>query len=388
MYPKSEQPARLLYVDRNLQSTIKFIDGINTTFDTFTAPSVQKAIAAISEYAPDVIVLNHDLDELDCFEVAGSIRRSTGNRQMKVGVVAKSITNDLDKKRSKMGIDFLLSPLMEKDKVIDRISDALPRNKKTVNMQQASERFDSLRVPLYKRAMDIVVSGTALLFASPIMLLTAIALKIESKAPIIYKSKRVGMGYKIFEIYKFRSMVPGADAKIKDMAGENMYGNKDEVPSMCMNCDAMGIECHVPRLYIHGESICEIKHLEKKNADAVFKKFSNDPRVTFLGKFIRKTSIDELPQLFNVLKGDMSLIGNRPLPLYEAEKVTNDKGIERFLAPAGITGLWQVLKRGKADMSEEERIELDNVYARNYGFKMDMQILLKTIPALLQSSNV
>ena len=116
----------------------------------------------------------------------------------------------------------------------------------------------------------------------------------------------------------------------------------------------------------------------------MFCKIKNDPRVTRLGQFLRDTSLDELPQLFNVLKGDMSLVGNRPLPLYEAEKLTKDQIAWRFLAPAGITGLWQVTKRGKDNMSEEERIQLDMEYAMKNSFLYDLKILFSTIPALLQ----
>ena len=110
--------------------------------------------------------------------------------------------------------------------------------------------------------------------------------------------------------------------------------------------------------------------------------------MTKVGHFIRNTSIDELPQLWNVIKGDMSIVGNRPLPLYEAEKLTTDKYATRFLAPAGITGLWQVEKRGKGKMSEDERLMLDNTYALNHNFWYDIKLILKTIPALFQKENV
>jgi lipopolysaccharide/colanic/teichoic acid biosynthesis glycosyltransferase len=136
--------------------------------------------------------------------------------------------------------------------------------------------------------------------------------------------------------------------------------------------------------------VCEKILLAKKdsNQDSAFIKIKDDPRVTKIGKFIRNTSIDELPQLWNVLRGDMSLVGNRPLPLYEAEKITTDKYALRFLGPAGITGLWQVEKRGRGAMSEDERLSLDNDYVKNFSVWFDLKILLRTIPALFQSENV
>ena len=115
----------------------------------------------------------------------------------------------------------------------------------------------------------------------------------------------------------------------------------------------------------------------------------DEKRLTKIGKFIRSTSIDELPQLINVLKGDMSIVGNRPLPLYEAELLTSDAYIDRFMAPSGLTGLWQVEKRGGAGkMSAEERKQLDIKYAQEFCFRLDMKILLKTFTAFVQKENV
>lgn len=199
-----------------------------------------------------------------------------------------------------------------------------------------------------KRAFDIIVSGTALLFALPLLLIIALIIKLESKGPIFYISKRAGSGYKIFDFYKFRSMRTGSDAELAKLAHLNQYGN----------------------------------------SKSVFFKIKDDPRITRFGNFIRNTSLDEIPQLFNVLIGDMSLVGNRPLPLYEAEQLTKDQIAWRFLAPAGISGLWQVTKRGKENMSEDERIALDMEYAMKNSFWLDMKILFSTIPALLQKEKV
>ncbi|MBT7491463.1 MAG: sugar transferase [Bacteroidetes bacterium] len=139
-----------------------------------------------------------------------------------------------------------------------------------------------------------------------------------------------------------------------------------------------------------GKDICEYQYnnWKKKKEKNVFVKYANDPRITKVGKFIRKTSIDELPQLFNILKGDMSIVGNRPIPMYESELITSDAWGERFNAPAGLTGLWQVSKRGKAEMSEEERKSLDIEYARTYSFWGDIKIIFKTFTAVLQHEDV
>jgi hypothetical protein len=133
----------------------------------------------------------------------------------------------------------------------------------------------------------------------------------------------------------------------------------------------------------------EFNREKEEDNNNAFVKIENDPRVTKVGKFIRKYSIDELPQLFNILRGDMSIVGNRPLPLYEAEKLTADANIDRFMAPAGLTGLWQVEERGKGgNMSAEERKQLDIYYGRNYNFMMDMKIIFRTLTAFIQKDNV
>ena len=252
----------------------------------------------------------------------------------------------------------------------------------------------SYRIPLLKRAFDVVFSGLGLLFLSPFFLIIAMAIRMESKGRVFYAAKRVGTGYKVFDFYKFRSMYTGADLQLKSLASQNQYamadaGQGDAAQQGCPDCARLGASCS-SILYIEGEKICENHYLrlKKEKNKAAFVKILNDPRVTRVGRFIRKTSIDELPQLLNVLKGDMSIVGNRPLPMYEAEMLTSDQWGERFLGPAGITGLWQVNKRGKKDMSEEERKQLDNQYARNYSFWGDIRIILRTIPALLQKEDV
>ena len=243
-----------------------------------------------------------------------------------------------------------------------------------------------------KRLFDILTSILGLILLSPLLLFTIIAIRIESKGAVIYRSKRVGQNYKIFGLYKFRSMYSEADKQTELMKELNQYQNNDSIiddSDKCPFCKMLQRPCS-PILVNDLDSICENFHMMKrdKSKSAAFYKLTMDPRVTRVGSLLRKTSIDELPQFFNILKGDMSLIGNRPLPLYEAEKLTTDYAIERFNAPSGLTGLWQVTKRGKGKVSEHERIELDITYAREYSLKTDFKILLKTFPALVQEENV
>jgi lipopolysaccharide/colanic/teichoic acid biosynthesis glycosyltransferase len=224
------------------------------------------------------------------------------------------------------------------------------RGNKPYAVVQSLDEVPKIKLWALKRTFDIMVSFTGLLLLSPLLILIAILIKLESKGPIWYISKRAGAGYRIFDFYKFRSMRVGADAELKKLEHLNQYA--------------------------------------ENSTNGVFFKIKNDPRITRIGNMLRNTSLDEIPQLINVLKGDMSLVGNRPLPLYEAEQLTKDQIAWRFLAPAGITGLWQVTKRGKGDMSPEERIALDMEYAMKNSFWLDIKILFSTFPALLQKEKV
>lgn len=246
-----------------------------------------------------------------------------------------------------------------------------------------------IRSPFGKRAFDIAVSATALLMLSPILAVVAVLVKMDSKGPIFYRSKRVGMGYRIFDMYKFRTMRTDADKMLANMASLNMYNVAPAAPvsDLCEECQLAGTGCQ-RELFLDNEKICEKLYHQKQKSKATFSKFKEDPRVTKLGKFLRNSSIDELPQLFNILLGDMSFVGNRPLPPYEAEKLTSTGYARRFAAPAGLTGLWQVTKRGKSKVSDLERIQLDVLYAKKYSFKTDLIIMIKTVKAVFQKENV
>lgn len=249
---------------------------------------------------------------------------------------------------------------------------------------------DPYKTPFLKRTFDIVMSGTALLLLSPVLIGTMLAIRLESKGKVFYASKRVGANFREFDFYKFRSMYPDADKRLKEVEHLNQYKG-EEVGEECPRCAALptGVYCSPVLKTDEGDNICEYFYLKQKNAKAAFLKIENDPRITKVGKFIRNTSIDELPQLINILKGDMSVVGNRPLPVGEANAITKSRWSRRFKAAAGLTGLWQVELRGKdGEMSEEERFELDNTYAEKNSFWGDINLIFRTFKIFVQKGSV
>ena len=308
-------------------------------------------------------------------------------------LLTHQLTLDDRKMYQKCGINDTIdanASITEMNKKIQFISD---RESMLFDEAPSKHRILRFKIPLWKRLFDIVFSLLAIIILSPVFLLTAIAIRLESKGPIIFKSKRVGTNYTIFNFLKFRSMYADAEQRLKEVAKEagNQYaekseekkeedrqavitaplGNEAEMMMMDsgMESDMMISDDEVMLVgddYVVSETDFN-KEKEEENNNA-FVKIENDPRITKVGRFIRKYSIDELPQLFNILRGDMSIVGNRPLPLYEAEKLTVDSSIDRFMAPAGLTGLWQVEERGKGGlMSAEERKQLDITYGQTYN---------------------
>jgi lipopolysaccharide/colanic/teichoic acid biosynthesis glycosyltransferase len=299
--------------------------------------------------------------------------------------------------------DYYVTSVSNPEDILSRIEFLHQHKKATKTVKLPETNENTYRMPRSKRIFDIFVASSVLLVASPFLLLILIAIKLESKGKVYYISKRVGR--KTFDFYKLRSMRTGSDELLKKLAKEKNQYNTTQKPANnllelpCPRCSKLpeGETCS-PVMYIDTHEICDywfnVQKIEASKSNSTFVKIVDDPRVTRVGKFIRNTSIDELPQLINVLKGDMSIVGNRPLPVYEAEMLTGDDLSKRFLAPPGITGLWQVELRGKGgNMSEEERMRLDNEYADhfkgdNYSFWYDLKLILRTIPALLQKGSV
>lgn len=310
--------------------------------------------------------------------------------------------NFLDKEEKiayiKVGVNCVITESITKEELLRLLAiaeDFLSKKAICDKKDKEPDRLYSFHLPLWKRAFDIAASLGAILCLSPIFAITAIAIELESKGPIVYKSKRVGSSYKIFDFYKFRSMYPDADKRLAEYKTQNQYNAEVErlgpSTSAVLQVPLANDRSAGSLLYSDNFSTTEHDYLKNKSTERAntFFKMENDPRVTHVGRIIRKYSIDELPQLFNILKGDMSVVGNRPLPIYEAEQLTSDNYIERFMAPSGLTGLWQVEKRGNGgSLSPEERKQLDIKYARTFSFSLDMKIIIRTFTAFIQEENV
>jgi exopolysaccharide biosynthesis polyprenyl glycosylphosphotransferase len=194
---------------------------------------------------------------------------------------------------------------------------------------------------LAKRVIDVGGSLVLLITLAPILAMVAIAIKLDSHGPILFRQERVGFNKRRFKLFKFRTMVEGADIQ-------------------------------QPLLERLNEA-----------AGPVFK-IRNDPRITGVGKFLRRFSIDELPQLLNVLKGEMSLVGPRPLPVRDIERIEVQWHKRRLSMQPGVTGLWQV--NGRSDVSFDRWVRMDLEYIDKWSLALDLKILLKTIPAVLRGS--
>jgi lipopolysaccharide/colanic/teichoic acid biosynthesis glycosyltransferase len=204
----------------------------------------------------------------------------------------------------------------------------------------AVHRLETLLVrplPLWKRSIDIVGASVGMFVLAPLMFVAALAIKLTGKGAIIFAQDRAGLGGRPFRIYKFRTMIPDAEAKKKDLNAQN----EQDGPAF---------------------------------------KIKNDPRVTQIGRFLRKTSIDELPQLWNVLRGDMTLVGPRPLPVSESDACEGWQRRRLDVTP-GLTCIWQV--KGRSKVSFAEWVRMDVAYIRRRTLFNDLRILAQTIPAVL-----
>src|SRR5690606_19414882 len=272
---------------------------------------------------PEILIMEVD-DEGKVFDVVKRLKQSS----LTCGLIIVLLSSKVNEKYTKKAKELKVGDYYEYPFDIDQITERLQFLRKFKLIRADVSQLSSVlpkpyKIPVTKRLFDICFSLMALIILFPVLLIISLLIVFDSKGPVFYKSERAGTGYKVFNFYKFRSMRTNADKELESLKGLNQYTNGS-----------------------------------KNSSPTAFIKLKHDPRITKFGRFLRDSSLDELPQLFNVLKGDMSIVGNRPLPLYEAKMLTSNEWCQRFLGPSGITGLWQVTKRGRSEMSDQERREL------------------------------
>lgn len=215
-------------------------------------------------------------------------------------------------------------------------------NMETTSLRTQSDVKTKISKKVYikiKRVIDVIFASIALILLSPVFAIIAIAIKIDSKGPVFFAHKRIGKNGNIIKLYKFRSMVINAEELIKSFTPEQMKEYKENY------------------------------------------KLTNDPRITKVGKFLRKTSLDELPQLINIINGDLSIIGPRPVVADELEKYGTNK--DKFLSVTpGLTGYWAA--NGRSNTTYEQRMEMELYYIDNLSLKMDIKVFFKTILSVVK----
>lgn len=377
---KTEMKKKILIVDDNkmILGLLKF--QLEEQYEVILFNSIQQASRHLAvQELPALVLIDLYLGDGDGLTFMKELHQETRYKQLPFVFLSGEDKSSVRISCLEAGAaDFMVKPFHPEELKV-----RLKKIIQSAETPKEAPRFENVVVldvemSPRKRFFDVLVSSIALFLLSPLFLLIALAIKIDSKGPVFYLSKRVGGGYKIFDLYKFRTMRTDADQQLNALESLNMY--KKEVANRSDD---------EPKTLLADEGwVSEASIQEKKETDSAFMKFQNDPRITRLGTFLRNTSLDELPQLINIVKGDMSLVGNRPLPIYEAEKLTKDSSVARFLAPAGLTGLWQVSKRGKSALSESERVELDNSYSEKHNWFMDIKLIIRTFPALFQSEKM
>ena len=383
-----------IYIGNNTETISHFTKVTDGVF--MAVSTVQQAAPFIEEIRERYnisVLYEQTLTENDCHDIAYLHKRFP---RVYIILITNGLSPDMRTAYLQAGVNNTLPPMVPAEKM--QFIQTYLMKRKALKIEEFSkahkQSIRTFHLPLWKRIFDIVFSGCAILILSPLLIGTAIAIRLESKGKIIYKSQRVGSNYQIFDFLKFRSMYTNADRHLKELNALNQYAAEEQSAGHTggFHIDDFTDAEQGKDMLVSDDFIIPEEHFRQQKSQErqnAFVKIENDPRVTRVGRFIRKFSIDELPQLFNILKGDMSIVGNRPLPLYEAELLTSDIYIDRFMAPAGLTGLWQVEKRGSSGkMSAEERKQLDIKYAHQFSFWMDMIIILRTFTAFIQKENV
>lgn len=286
----------------------------------------------------------------------GSIESVTDSSTMAVGLTALVEDEGIDRAMIAGGIERLsaraelVHTMVNRGIAVDYVSGgpetlysrAMPQHLEGISLMSSRPTFPRPVGAFIKRCIDVILSAGFLIVTSPLLIISAIAIKVESKGQVIFRQPRMGADGETFQVCKLRTMGDGADDLRDSLWDKGMHGS-----------------------------------------DGGMLKIRNDPRVTRVGKHLRSWSLDEIPQFWNVLKGDMSIVGPRPLPLDEASKIDCKYDARKRVRP-GITGPWQVM--GRSEIPMEDMLKLDCTYVTGWSLGEDLRIVLRTIPAVTGKS--
>ena len=380
----------------NSQTAIDHLSKVtNGMFVTVSgARKAAKIIDGIRERYNTSILYEQTDTEKDCLDITCLHKRFP---RVYIILITEGLPAEARKTYLQAGVNNTLPPQADETS-IHRMTQFLQVRQKH-KMQEFSQShrkmLNTFHLPAWKRAFDILFAICALIILSPLLIGTAIAIRLESKGKVIYKSQRVGSNYRIFNFLKFRSMYTNADKKLKELNALNQYKMEEEAagdtPDIRFD-DLTGSSDEEANLLISDDFIIPEKDFFRQKAqskESPFVKIENDPRVTRIGRFIRKYSIDELPQLFNVLKGDMSIVGPRPEIPHFVEQFRDEVPLYmiRHMVKPGITGLAQV-SGYRGDTSIRGRIDCDIAYIENWTIWLDIRIILRTFTSLVNDETL
>ena len=357
MEPNNQVKLKILHIgeDPEFNSPIKFENYLVDIITVDNPFSVSQWVT--TNGLPDGIVCEKRIPGDDAFAFFDFWKKQFDNGKKTPFLILDDEKNqETIDKALKLKIDDVYTKPVSSETLISRVlilKKIKPLSDPDSTLETTPPRYQT---PFFKRTFDLLLASISLLLISPFLLLIGIAIKIESRGKVYSISKRVGTGYLVFDLYKLRSRYSNPDKRFQELSHLNQY-------------------------------------LKEAHPAYANKEVENDPRLTKVGYIIHKTGIDKWLQLINVIKGDMSIVGNRPILMYEAEMLAIGDWNDRFQGPAGMTGLWKIKShRSYKSLPAEDRKLLDNKYSkiakRKYPFWKDLLIILRTIPAIFQKKNV
>jgi lipopolysaccharide/colanic/teichoic acid biosynthesis glycosyltransferase len=370
----------IIYIGCDPTTKKKLSEFPPTNHSYFLVPSVEEAIPKFSSENINPKLIIYDENSVTTIEVAKQkLQENSGTSKVPFIALVNSITLEKKHLLKSSGITDIIKKPLDKDKHELLINSLLKLNLNVKTSCEHKRKIAFRKTTYGKRAIDVSLSSTCLILTSPVFLLVSLLIKIESKGSIITKSKKVGSGYRIFTSYNFSCEKKVTKTSLVSNFKTSSSGLTKEIHQIEKEAFSNNKN---PLLFGDEKSINESTHLLNNTSLHKTQLFDGCPEITLtkIGSILRKTKIEKLPQLINVFLGDLSIIGNLPLSVNDAEKRTTDEWTERFLAPAGLTNLRKIHKSNSSkNYHQKAHKQMDNEYARTFSTRKDAQLVIKKV---------